>query len=671
MRVLLHLDAPARKQVGVLAIRGDDAAFKEFNQTFNEYLTCELQCRFSPAVSFELVPLGFKKLFTTMPTRQVDFMYVNPSAYSCIESEWGASSLVSQIGYQTIGSRRYEIEEFGGVIFRLKERSEIKTLQDIKGRSYAAASISGLGSGQAQFRMFVRAGMSYINDPAQIVFTSNQGEVVKQVEKGNIDVGFVRTNQLEKMAAGKPDPAAWFNKFEIIEKRTGDDAAYSKGEVYPFPITTDLFPEWNVGALPHVDHRIMQQVQAALLRLRFPHPAAYAGNFKGWRPTMSYMLLRNMQEDTGFIQKNQETGAMQCIRGATLWDSITCPAGYFKLAKDVVEGACAAQGRKCRELEAETNARKPYQCVCRPCKKSFEVEVQPLNSSARREDRDAAPNAGCAKMTVCGTTYQAQPLVFKVTDNRARAPVDFKLTYRVRDFKKSDDKALQVLQGFRMPEISDFTYGIRVVVESEGLALFEIYVNNEQISESPLFVRVEKPVCRNADGEEDQTRVADEAGVCVCAANTARIGDSCVPLCPKGTGGMACELCKPGTFNNKAGHDCKACPPGTFSATGAADCTRCKVFIPWCQCLCRQCALGVSRCGYVQVAYLILLLPLPVQDLPGSLFQPAHGQSTCSKCPINTENSASSGDNQTGCVCISGFWRPDGRSGAACIECPK
>ena len=28
---------------------------------------------------------------------------------------------------------------------------------------------------------FVKAGMSYINDPAQIVFTSNQGEVVKQV----------------------------------------------------------------------------------------------------------------------------------------------------------------------------------------------------------------------------------------------------------------------------------------------------------------------------------------------------------------------------------------------------------------------------------------------------------------------------------------------------------
>ena len=47
-------------------------------------------------------------------------------------------------------------------------------------------------------------------------------------------------------------------------------------------------------------------------------------------------------------------------------------------------------------------------------------------------------------------------------------------------------------------------------VESEGLALLEVYVNEEQISESPLFVRVEKPVCLDADGGEDPTRVAND-----------------------------------------------------------------------------------------------------------------------------------------------------------------
>ena len=300
-------------QVGVLAIRGFDAAYTEFNETFASYLTCEMKCRFSRPVTFELVPLNFKTLFTSVPRdskQAVDFIYVNPSAYSCIESEWGASSLVSQIGYQTIGGDRFEIQEFGGVIFRLKTRTDINSLQDVKNKSIGAASISGLGSGQAQFLMFVKKGLSFINDPSQVVFTSNQGKVVKAVEKGLIDVGFVRTNQIEKMeAAGVKDIS--MSKFEIIEKV----ALQSGGEDYPFPITTDLYPEWNLAALPHVDWRIMKGVQEAMLKLQFPHPAAVNGNFKGWRPTLSYMMLRNMQEDVGFIQKNPTDGKMQCIRG--------------------------------------------------------------------------------------------------------------------------------------------------------------------------------------------------------------------------------------------------------------------------------------------------------------------------------------------------------------------
>ena len=135
-------------KVGVLAIRGFPAAVTEFNETFGTYLTCELKCRYNTPLTFEMVPLNFKTLFTTIPTKEVDFIYVNPSAYSCIESEWGAASLVSQIGYQKIGNERVEIQEFGGIIFTKAGREDIKTLADIKDKSYAAASISGLGSGE-------------------------------------------------------------------------------------------------------------------------------------------------------------------------------------------------------------------------------------------------------------------------------------------------------------------------------------------------------------------------------------------------------------------------------------------------------------------------------------------------------------------------------------------
>ena len=38
------------------------------------------------------------------------------------------------------------------------------------------------------------------------------------------------------------------------------------------------------------------------------------GKYTGWRTTLSYMDLRNMQEETKFIRKDATDGSMRCIR---------------------------------------------------------------------------------------------------------------------------------------------------------------------------------------------------------------------------------------------------------------------------------------------------------------------------------------------------------------------
>ena len=105
------------------------------------------------------------------------------------------------------------------------------------------------------------------------------------------------------------------------------------------------------------------------------------------------------------------------------------------------------------------------------------------------------------------------------------------------------------------------------------------------------------------------------------------------------TGATSCQPCASGTYNDEAGKDCRACPPGSYSfhnpgeAAGASECIKCK-------------------------------------DLPGSFYQPLGSQDKCLQCPENTENSGSSGTDINDCVCMLGFWRPDGRSGSACVKCP-
>ena len=53
-------------------------------------------------------------------------------------------------------------------------------------------------AGQVQFYEMARAGMSYVMDPKQVVFTGNQFDVVLGVLSGKFDVGFVRTDQIER-----------------------------------------------------------------------------------------------------------------------------------------------------------------------------------------------------------------------------------------------------------------------------------------------------------------------------------------------------------------------------------------------------------------------------------------------------------------------------------------
>ena len=241
--------------VGVLAIRGFEAAHDEFNTTFADYLTATAGKRFDPPIQFKMKPLNFLTLFSDSEARLVDFIYVNPSAFSCIESEYGARSLTSQISRRVIEGRTYHLKRFGGVIVTRADRDDISTIFDLKDKVIAAASISGLGSGQMQFREMQESNMSYINDPKQLVFTSNQGKVVKGVLNREFDVGFVRTDQLERSKDAEGNPIDT-SLFKIIDPKP---SLHIDQEPFPFESSTQLYPESD-------DRRHLQQCQQSLQR---------------------------------------------------------------------------------------------------------------------------------------------------------------------------------------------------------------------------------------------------------------------------------------------------------------------------------------------------------------------------------------------------------------------
>lgn len=85
-----------------------------------------------------------RKRYTAVEEKRVDFVYTNPSVFSCLESEHGARAIVSQNNLR-MGKELYK---FGGGIIARKDRHDITRLEDIEDKVVEAVSISGLGACQ-------------------------------------------------------------------------------------------------------------------------------------------------------------------------------------------------------------------------------------------------------------------------------------------------------------------------------------------------------------------------------------------------------------------------------------------------------------------------------------------------------------------------------------------
>lgn len=578
-------------RVGVLAIRGFPAAYEEFNATFSEYLTATAGARLSDrgdrAVRFELKPLNFRLLFTDVASRVVDLIYVNPSAYSCIESEYGAYSLTSQISLRRVSGAEFRLTQFGGVVFARANDDRVSTVTDLKDKTIAAASISGLGSGQMQFRLLQNKGLSYVHDPLRLVFTSNQGKVVRGVLDGTFDVGFVRTDQIErtKHLNGTLVDASLLKVIEPTPDPLQDD-----GTPFPFASSTRLYPEWNLASLTHVPNDVSVEVQRAMLDLAdhadageqlakcyescvnimdtnatnqtdcvracdaavvirdavevgpdgvvlgttfvttpslalLAHRARSRGKYAGWRSTLSYMELRNMQEETGFLVRNDD-GPPACVRASRLHDAVVCPPGHFKKSVEEMENGCDA------DAVGRVGCPEGMQCLCRPCQRAFDVDVFAVRDDGE-EPVDAANEVlrGCGKMAICGTVEQGNTLVLRAIDNRKRRGANMTVVFHEGEDIENLTAQLVVNATSSFSFSFNHTYEFPVSSPQVGVVILEILVNDEQIPESPLRVEIVPRDCVR-DTDNDPLRVPDADGVCVCRSGSTEImpGRRCVSL---------------------------------------------------------------------------------------------------------------------------------------------
>lgn len=266
------------------------------------------------------------------------------------------------------------------------------------------------------------------------------------------------------------------------------------GTIFPFQVSSALNPEWPVAALDHVANDVSKEVQDALFGLRdhataleieesmrcdttpevsqLAQQARTSGLFTGFRTARSNFEVRTMQELDGFLRVADD-GLMHCIQGESLYQDISCPDNQFKVTKEEFLNSCENAGLPCKE---------GYQCFCKPCIQAFEVDVFQFFG-----DNTTTSTEGCAKMSLCGKGEQTKDVAFRVLDHRERSTASVEVIVHLN----YEDSKLDVV---KIPD-QPYTYEFHWSPPTVGVGIMEIFIDGEQIPESPVRVQIVERDC--------------------------------------------------------------------------------------------------------------------------------------------------------------------------------
>ena len=276
--------------LGVLAVRPGPVTQTRY-QPLADYLSSRLD-----NVTVRLEVLDHDRLQQALAHNRLDLVLTNPSSYLLLRRRNSLSGVLATLRSEHDGRAT---THQGGVIITRSDRSTIRGLPDLRGRRVAVLGRWALGGFQAPMLELLNAGLkmprpepargsaSKTSAPAgntvRLITVDTYDAVVAAVLDGRADAGFVRTGILETLAAeGRLDPA----RLAVINRQALAD--------FPYPVSTRLYPEWPLVALPQVDDDTARRLTAAVLSLDAGHPAARAAGIAGFAPPADYLAVENL-----------------------------------------------------------------------------------------------------------------------------------------------------------------------------------------------------------------------------------------------------------------------------------------------------------------------------------------------------------------------------------------
>ncbi len=214
-----------------------------------------------PGHRFVIVPLASQPDLTRMlENGDIEFTVLNPALEIVAEDRYGTVPLATMVESNHDGIKQFpSYAGYGGAIIRRAQRSDIKTIQDIRGLRLSVVKPWSFTGWIAQWGFMGKNNIDPLKDVKQVIFEGTHGQVVKRVLDGSADAGAVDADLLSQMARnGKfPDNSLY------IFNRQGQAVPLVVGED---PTATDTYPGWIFSKADATSDQLAQRVADALMK---------------------------------------------------------------------------------------------------------------------------------------------------------------------------------------------------------------------------------------------------------------------------------------------------------------------------------------------------------------------------------------------------------------------
>jgi PAS domain S-box-containing protein len=266
--------APSTLHVGVL-VESDLAVDQQRWAALAPYLEDRL-----PGTDVDVRVYAIADMDRAIRTRTVDLIVTNAAHFIATAQRVGLSPPLATLVDSADGR---PIKGVGGAILVRSDRRDLQTLDDLEQRTIAAAGVHSLLGYQAQAYELHEAG---VLPPIgrRLIFTGDPyRRAVAEVLEGRADAAFVRAGTLEELEASGTVPAGALRVLRPVALPG-----------YPYRLSTPLYPNRAVTAMPQLDEALARRVASALLDLGPDEPAARAIGIDGFTLPLPYEPVREV-----------------------------------------------------------------------------------------------------------------------------------------------------------------------------------------------------------------------------------------------------------------------------------------------------------------------------------------------------------------------------------------